>query len=155
MQYRFKEIREKAELTQREIADLLHISRGGYANIEAETANIKLKDLLTFCNQLNCTLDYVCKLENKNNVNKLNKIEIIDKNVMAEHLKLLAIEQHLQQKELANLIGIHKSTYTCYLNSNRPNLMQTLMLKKICHTYHYSMDWLIGRTNKVNKKLSS
>lgn len=74
---------------------------------------------------------------------------------MAKHLKLLTIEQNLQQKEIANLIGIHNSTYTCYLILERNNLMRTLMLKKLCYTYHYSMDWIIGRTENKNKRLSS
>ena len=49
MDYRFREIRDEYELKQIDIAKKINISRGAYANIEAETANIKLKDFLTYC----------------------------------------------------------------------------------------------------------
>lgn len=37
----------------------MKIIRDAYANIEVETANIKLKDFLTYCNEMNFTMDYV------------------------------------------------------------------------------------------------
>ena len=48
MDFKFREIRDEYELKQAEIAEKMNISRGSYANIEAETANIKLKDFLGF-----------------------------------------------------------------------------------------------------------
>ena len=65
MEYKFKEIRTSLELKQREIAEKTKISRGAYANIEAETANVKLKYLLTYCNTFNLSMDYICNLKKK------------------------------------------------------------------------------------------
>lgn len=62
MEYRFREIRDLLDLKQQEVADRTKISRGTYANIEAEIANAKLKYLLTYCNTFNLSLDYVCNL---------------------------------------------------------------------------------------------
>ena len=59
MEYRFKEIRDNRELKQQEVASYLKVSRGGYANIESEIANVKLKNLLYYCNQLDLSMDYV------------------------------------------------------------------------------------------------
>ena len=146
MEYRFKEIRGLFDLKQREIAEKTNISRGAYANIEAKTANAKLKYLLTYCNTFNLNMDYVCNLTNNNS--SFNKLDNIDKKLMAERLTILEKENKKQAKDIAKELGILKSTYSGYKNSKQPNLMQTLMLKKLASKYHYSMDWLIGRSNK-------
>ena len=67
MNYKFREIREDKELKQHQVADAINKSRGAYANIEAETANIKLNELLTYCNYFGLSMDYVCRLTNKIN----------------------------------------------------------------------------------------
>ena len=67
---------------------------------------------------------------------------------MASRLTILEKENNKQAKDIAEELGILKSTYSGYKNSKQPNLMQSLMLKKIALKYNYSMDWLIGRTNK-------
>lgn len=73
MEYKFKEIRGLLDLKQREIAELTHISRGAYANIEAETANVKLKYLLTYSNTFNLSMDYVCNLKDTNDISSIKK----------------------------------------------------------------------------------
>ena len=67
---------------------------------------------------------------------------------MASRLTILEKENNKQAKDITEELGILKSTYSGYKNSKQPNLMQSLMLKKIALKYNYSMDWLIGRTNK-------
>ena len=147
MNFKFKSIRDELELKQYQVADKINISRGAYANIEAETANIKLNDLLTYCNEFDLSMDYVCNLTNKIN-RDLNKIKAIDKQVMASRLTQIEMEQNKLAKEIAEDIGVHPSTYSYYKNPSRPMLMQTLMLKHLCSKYGYSMDWIIGRSSK-------
>lgn len=150
MEYRFREIRDLLDLKQQEVADRTRISRGAYANIEAEIANAKLKYLLTYCNTFNLNLDYVCNLKNINNNYSLWKIDTINKSVMSNRLTILEQENNKQAQDIAIELGILKSTYSGYKNPKQPNLMQTLMLKKFALKYNYSMDWLIGRSNKKN-----
>lgn len=150
MDYQFKRIREELELKQYKVAHLIGISRGNYANIECEYLNIKLKYLLTFCNKLNYSMDYVCNLSNTNR--KPDKIiESIDKNIMKERLDIIEKEQGLTSTMIANELGIFRNTYSQYKNEKYPNIIQTLMLKKIASKYNYSMDWIVGRSN--HKKL--
>lgn len=82
MDFKFREIRDEYELKQAEIAEKMNISRGSYANIEAETANIKLKDFLVYCNEMNFTMDYVCNLDNLNRMLFIKKIDFIDKKIL-------------------------------------------------------------------------
>lgn len=150
MEYRFREIRELLDLKQHEVADCTKISRGAYANIEAEIANAKLKYLLTYCNTFNLSMDYVCNLTNTNDNSYLWKIDTIDKSVMASRLTTLEQENNKQAQDIANELGVLKSTYSGYKNPKQTNFTQTLMLKKLALKYNYSMDWLIGRSNKKN-----
>ena len=151
MEYRFKKIRESLELKQREIAEKTGISRGAYANLEAETANVKLKYLLVYCNTFNLSMDYVCNLKEENDTSSLKQIKTIDKQFMANRLNTLEKENKKQAKDIAKELGILKSTYSGYKNPKLKNLIQTLMLKKIALKYNYSMDWIIGRGK--NKKI--
>lgn len=148
MDYKFREIRDEYELKQVEIANKINISRGAYANIEAETANIKLKDFLVYCNELNFTMDYVANLDNQNRISDIQKIDFIDKNVLSERLTILEKENHKQAKDIANELCVQKSTYSEYKNPNSTNMIQTLMLKQLAKKYDYSMDWLVGRSNQ-------
>ncbi len=148
MDYRFREIRDEYELKQVDIANKINMSRGAYANIEAETANIKLKDFLTYCNELDFTMDYVANLDNLNRTFFIKKIDFIDKNILAERLNTLENENHKQAKDIALELGIQKSTYSEYKNPNSPNMIQTLMLKQLAKDYDYSIDWLVGRSEQ-------
>ncbi len=147
MEYRFKEIRENNNLKQHEVASLLGISRGAYANIEAECANIKLRLLLKYCNVFKCTLDYITFLTDKNNTKLLNNISEIDKNIMAKRLGILEVENKKEAKDIAFELGIDKSTYSHYKSIKDNEIMQSLMLKKLCDKYKFSMDYLIGRSD--------
>lgn len=148
MDFKFREIWDEYELKQAEIAEKMNVSRGAYANIEAETANIKLKDFLTYCNEMNFTMDYVSNLDKLNRMLFIKKIDSIDKNILSERLSILESENHKQAKDIAQELGIHKSTYSHYKNPNSPNMIQTLMLKQLAKDYDYSMDWLVGRSNQ-------
>lgn len=151
LDYRFKEIRDDLELKQHEIAEPTNISRGGYANIESKISNVKLKYLLDYCNEFNFSLDYVCKLTDIPTTKSLIRIKKIDKKVMAERLMVIEKENRKQAKDIATELGISKSTYSGYKNPKIPNLMQTLMVKKLALKYNYSMDWIIGRSNKKKR----
>ena len=146
MEYKLKRIREELELKQSEIADLIGISRSNYANIECEILNMKLIYLLIFCNKLNYSMDYVCNLSNTNRLPD-KMMDSIDKNVMKERLDIIEKEQGLTSTMIADELGILRNTYSQYKNEKYPNIIQTLMLKKIASKYNYSMDWIVGRSN--------
>ena len=151
MQYRFKEIREDNDLKQHEIASKIKMGRAEYANIESEISNIKLKDFLKFCNEFNCTMDYATNLTSNNKTHLLTPIHKIDKSVMSERLRIIEVENSLEGKDVAVELGITPSAYSNYKNKNMEILMQTLMVKHLAEKYNYSMDWIVGRSNKKTR----
>ena len=59
-----------------------------------------------------------------------------------ENLKNARIRLGLSQKEVADSIGVAKSTYSLYESGNREPNVQTI--KKIADTLHTSADELLG-----------
>ena len=91
-------------------------------------------------------MDYVCNLSNTNRLPD-KMMDSIDKNVMKERLDIIEKEQGLTSTMIADELGILRNTYSQYKNEKYPNIIQTLMLKKIASKYNYSMDWIVGRSN--------
>lgn len=57
--------------------------------------------------------------------------------------KQLRIREHLSQQELADKLGIAKSTVSMYENGNREPDLETL--ERIADLFNVDMDYLIGR----------
>ena len=55
--FAIKSVRERAGLTQQEVADYLGIKKGRYGDWERETREINLRDAVTLADLFECTLD--------------------------------------------------------------------------------------------------
>ena len=64
---------------------------------------------------------------------------------MHERLKELRIEKSLTQQQVAALLGITQRAYSHYEIGDREPSIE--MLKKICHLFEVSADYLIGLTD--------
>ncbi len=56
---RLRDLREDLDLTQTDIADLLHIQQTVYSRYERGYQNIPLEHLLTLADYYNVSLDYI------------------------------------------------------------------------------------------------
>lgn len=63
-----------------------------------------------------------------------------------ENLKLAREKRNMTQKEVADQIGVAKSTYSLYESGNREPNVQTI--KKIADTLRISADDLLGLSNE-------
>ena len=70
---------------------------------------------------------------------------------MSERLRIIEYENSLEGKAIAKELGITPSAYSNYKNENMERLMQTLMVKHLAEKYDYSMDWIVGRSNKKTR----
>ena len=64
--------KEKRNISQREVAKILHVGKSTYARWETGEQVIPLNHLNDFCKYFKVTMDYVLNLSNQNNFN--NKI---------------------------------------------------------------------------------
>ena len=55
---RMRALREDRDLTQREVAQVIHKSQQGYSHIEEGRAELKIEDLIRLCEFYGVTADY-------------------------------------------------------------------------------------------------
>lgn len=138
MNERLRLIRENMELSQRQMAKQLNISKSTYARWETGENTIPLKHLADFCNLTMINIDYVTKLSNNK---KLDKKIRIDKVKIGKNLKKVRLENHLTQKELANMLNTTQSVISDYENGN--TLIQTSFLIDTCNKCNVSINVIV------------
>lgn len=141
---RLYEIRENLDLKQYTIAEMLGVNKRSYSFWETNDRFIPLKDLNTYCNKFNVSMDYVFYLTDKNE--KTNHLDAINNVTLGKRIKEVCKENNLTQIELAKLLGTTQSTVSAYINGKITIL--TPFALQIAKTYNISLDWLCGRCNK-------
>lgn len=143
---RLKELREKFNLTQKKMAELIEVTENGYGQFEREHTIIPTKHLNTLCNYFNVSFDYIFgfneSLKYSTSKKEINKIE------SGQRLKNLRKENKLTQEKLASILNVSRTTITEYERGT--NIIATPFLYTICKTYNISADYLLGKINKPN-----
>jgi len=139
--HNLRNIREEYDLTQKEMADILNVSRPNYTRWETKAKIIPLKKLNQFCNYFNISMDYVIGLSKDNLKYNFNKD--IDYNFVAKRIKTIRKNNNITQVELANLLNTNQSVVSAYESGK--TLILTSFAIEICLKFHISMDWLCGR----------
>ncbi len=140
---RLRMIREKNDLSQRKVAQKLHISKSYYNYFETGERIITVIYLNSFCNQFHTTFDYVLGLSDYNVVTK-KKYEI-KKEIVSIRIKQIRKMHKLSQKDLAKLINTSQSTISAYENGKSLILMAFLI--EIAIKLNVSADYIVGRSN--------
>lgn len=139
-----KDVRTYFDLTQKEMSEILGVSRSTYAGWENSIDNIPLTKLNDFSNYFDISLDYLCGLTN------VKKYIIIKKeiniNVVASNLKTTRIQHNDTQNKIANIINTDRSNYSRYELGK--NLILTSLIIDFAKYYKVSIDWLLGKTEK-------
>ena len=144
-----KVIREKNNLSQKNIADLLKIDRTVYTKYENGYELIPIKHLLAFCNYFDVSVDYIFGLTVSEGKNFYKKIDV---NLIVSRIKEFRKEQKLTQEKLAKTLNTNKSVI-CNYEKGR-HFIATPFLYQICHQYHVSADYLLGRIDKTQDEIS-
>ncbi len=138
---RMKEIREEAGLKQKDVADILGVTKGSYSMWECGSDTIPLKRLNQFCNYFNVSIDYVVGFNNKRKyANAKPDIKI---KVTGENLKKIRLKKDLTQTKIADELNINQPTWNRYENSK--TLILTVVVVELAKKYHYSIDKILGK----------
>ena len=136
-----KQLREEKNLSQKDIANILNITRGLYAQYEIADKIIPLNHLNTLSNYFNVSIDYLIGLNKSQiypNLKKdINKIEV------GKKLKELRKEKKLTQVKLAQSLNTSHSVISAYEKGK--NLILTSFLYSICKKFNISADYLLGK----------
>lgn len=142
-------IREKKELSQREVATILHVSKSTYARWETGEQVIPLIHLNNFCKYFKVTMDYVLNLSNQNNFNNNIYNQEINKNIIGKNIKLVRKKYQLTQKELAKAINTSQSTISSYEKGK--TLVLTVFIYNLALNFNLSVDKICDRNKELVK----
>ena len=138
---RMKEIREEAGLKQKDVANILGVTKGSYSMWECGADTIPLKRLNQFCNYFNVSIDYVVGFNDKRKyANAKPDIKI---KVTGENLKKIRLKKDLTQTKIAEELKINQPTWNRYENSK--TLILTVVIVELAKKYHYSIDKILGK----------
>ncbi len=134
-------LREEKELTQKDIAKLLNVSRVAISHWETTKEIIPLKKLNDYCNYFKVSMDYIVYLEK--NKKYSNCQMTLDSTLIGKRLKEVRKKNNLTQEKLAKELNTTHSTISAY-ESGKTTIITTFAYQ-ICKNYNVSMDWLCGR----------
>lgn len=140
---RLIELRKKADKTQKEMADILGISRQAYAHYEADQREPDYSMLKKISAYFNVSIDYLLDNGDKNEGGSL-KSSTLEK--FGEELRSLREQQGLSLSALAEQLDV--STRTLY-SIEQFRAQPTLTLaKQLAEYFDVSIDHLLGREEK-------
>ncbi len=142
---KLKEVRLRSGLRQKEVADILGISKYTYSHYETLYVLMPIKHLITFCNYFHVSLDYVFGFTDNVCYEKITKD--IDKVKISQNLKQFRKTHRLTQEKIALILNIGKGTYADYERGRY--LIATPFLYQLCAKYKISADYLLGRIDQV------
>lgn len=137
------EIREKRDLSQRKVANILKVSKSTYARWETGEQIIPLNHLNDFCNYFKVSMDFVLRVNLRNDYNLNDYSKELDKYKIGKILNNIRKKHKLTQKDIADILNTSQSTISSYERGE--TLVLTIFIYNIAHKFNYSVDKLCGR----------
>ena len=141
---KIKELREKENISQAELANALNITRSAINQIEQQYDIIPIKRLNEIANYFGVSIDYLFDLTDIKKYS--NSQKEIDMEVSSKRLKEFRKENKLTQDKLAQKLNISRSIIA--FHENKRTVIGTPFLYELCKKYHVSADYLLGKTNE-------
>ena len=130
------ELRKENNLLQKDVANVLDVTRRAYSFWEAGREIIPLTRLNKLCNYYQVSLDYMLLLSEKNDQNvkmleNLNRVEI------GKRIRKVREINNISLRKLAKELDTTASTISAYENGK--TLILTSFAYQICKNYHISI----------------
>lgn len=101
---RMKNIREDNDITQKEMAKILNVSRSTYSLWELGINNPPLSSLFKFANYFNYSIDYI--IGNSNDKKRKNSTKELDLKTLGKNIKRKRKDSNISQDDLAKLLSV-------------------------------------------------
>lgn len=141
---RLFDLREYADLTQKDLAQNLGVSQQTYSLWEKGTKIIPLKHLNNLCNYYETSMDYVLGFTDIKMSSNIIKIKELNKKEIGARIKKIREDNNLTLRDLASKLNTTSSTISAYETGK--TLILTAFAYQICSEYNVSLDWLCGKT---------
>ena len=139
-----KQLRETNHMTQKDLANILNITRGLYSQYEIADKIIPLKQLNKLSNYFNVSIDFLLGINEFKTYPSIK--ENIDIELLSTRLKEFRKEQKLTQEKLAKELNTSHSVISSYEKGK--TLILTSFLYTICQKYNISADYLLGKIDE-------
>lgn len=140
---RLFDLREYADLSQKDLANKLGVTQQTYSLWEKGTKIIPLKHLNNLCNYYKTSMDYVLGLSNERTNSNIKEIKELNKKEIGSRIKELRENKKLTLRDLASELNTTSSTISAYETGK--TLVLTAFAYQICIKYDVSLDWLCGK----------
>lgn len=141
---KLKEIRQEADITQQEVAEILKVARSTYSLWENEINIIPLIRLITFCNHFHVSLDYATGLTELRSYP--NIVKEIDYETHQKRLKEIRRKNKLTQAELAKKLHTDNGVISRYEHGK--TLILTSFLMEYAKIFNISCDYIMARIDE-------
>lgn len=140
---KLKVLRKEKGLTQKDIADLVHVNRVTYTNWEYGKREPNFEKLSMLACIFDVSIDFLLSENLEISKETYLKLKEEKKNLFSVRLKELRLQHGFSQEELAEKIGIKRNSYSDWENGKcKPNYEK---LEKLADFFGVSLDWLFGR----------
>lgn len=140
---RLFDLREYADLSQKDLANKLGVTQQTYSLWEKGTKIIPLKHLNNLCNYYKTSMDYVLGLSNERTNSDIKEIKELNKKLIGSRIKEVREINKLTLRDLASELNTTSSTISAYETGK--TLVLTAFAYQICTKYDVSLDWLCGK----------
>ena len=135
-------------ISQKEMIEVLNISKGTYSAWESGKDNIPLYRLNEICNYLGISIDYALGISNKENCVIINKD--LDLKLIGKRIKAIRKDKKYTLKKLATALNTSISVISRYENGH--TLILTSFIYEYSKLFNVSVDYLLGKTNEPNNQ---
>ena len=140
---RLFDLREYADLSQKDLANKLGVTQQTYSLWEKGTKIIPLKHLNNLCNYYKTSMDYVLGLSNERTNSDIREIKELNKKLIGSRIKEIRESNKLTLRDLASELNTTSSTISAYETGK--TLVLTAFAYQICTNSDVSLDWLCGK----------
>lgn len=150
VEYRLRLIRNLNDLSQRELANAINVSRSLINNWENGINDIPLGNLMKISFYFKVPIDYFLGLTTNYDSNDYEYKRELDKKLLGKNIKIIRNLEDLSQIELSEKLHISRPLVSFYEQGKCS--MSTNILKELCFLYGYSADWCVGNTKKCIRR---
>lgn len=138
---RIKDIREDHDISQKQMAEILGISRSTYSLWELGINIIPLKNLCDYADYFDYSLDYILHLTNVQKETKL--IKGLNLKTLGNNLKKIRLQKELSQENIANMLNVSQACIAKY--EKGLICISTLNLYKFCKNFNITLNKICGK----------
>lgn len=140
MKTRIKELRLERGVKQADLAKHIGVAQNTLSYWENGKYDVDNESLIRIADYFNVSTDYILLRENE------KSLEITPKSANMKHLKELRLKKKLLQKDVADYLGVNRTTYVKYeTGASQPD---NDTLSRLADFFGVSVDYLLGRTHE-------